>query len=688
MFGQQHLLRLQHLLQQQPPPPQPPPPPSRPGTASQQPRLTLQAANPASLLNANPVLQRALLIQQMQGNLRGFNVAAAPVLQQFFPQATRHSLLGPPPVGVSLKPPHLAFSALPFHRQNRTFRKDFPRVAERKREADGASSSSQGQGEEGAAPVGKRPGSPPSETPLESPRDGEPAAKQLRSEAEISNSEDAAGFLKAEEAGAVSQLEDADPGEGDAADAALEENFEEEATTPEVVSSAGTLKVTIQQSSESRAISTTPALKPGPSHPVLHASPGAALKFYCYICRTNCCNQQNFQTHMAGAQHQQRLQDIQRMSNVCLVSLLPMAKEPTPPADRDGESQQRWCNTCQLNFRGDLIKHRRTQEHKLAKRFLRPFCTVCSRYFKTPRKFVEHMKSLEHKQKAQEVRLAEKELDGPEDSEELITVDAVGCFEEQDEEDEEEDEEAGEASQLDSAEAPSQQVGHREASVEDPGEDVEYCPDTVYGLDFLVPVAGFLCRLCHKFYSSDSATRLTHCKSLMHFENLQRYRASRLQATAAHVEAPLQPLQGLSNQQAPAATKLQDPEEALTGYKRITTLGAPSEPPGAIQRCPGDFETEDICGAPVIDEKCSPSPVSDSSLGQDAGVSGEGAGLYPPAEQPSLEIQQQAAVDSASTNKEDAKPSKGAGARDGGPPTPAEGETVSAPRRSNRRRAR
>lgn len=41
------------------------------------------------------------------------------------------------------------------------------------------------------------------------------------------------------------------------------------------------------------------------------------------------------------------------------------------------------------------------------------------------------------------------------------------------------------------------------------------------GPDFLVPVAGFLCRLCRTFYHSDSAARLTHCKSLMHFENFQ-----------------------------------------------------------------------------------------------------------------------------------------------------------------------
>ncbi|KFV01162.1 Cip1-interacting zinc finger protein, partial [Pterocles gutturalis] len=273
-------------------------------------------------------------------------------------------------------------------------------------------------------------------------------------------------------------------------------------------------------------------------------SPEPVLKFYCYICKTNCCSQQNFQSHMAGIQHQQRLGEIQHMSNVCFVSLLPMVKEQKARAEKDGETQQRWCNTCQIHFTGDLIKHRRTQEHKLAKRSLRPFCTVCSRHFKTPRKFVEHMKSPEHKQKAKEVRLGEKELGSPEDSEELITVDAVGCFEDDDEEEEEEEGGTGEEEDLDvvlmeNEDSAAKQTGLKEVSLEDYEGSEKYCPDTAYGLDFLVPVAGYLCRLCHKFYHSDSAARLAHCKSLMHFENFQRYKAARHHATAAYPEAPL-----------------------------------------------------------------------------------------------------------------------------------------------------
>lgn len=65
---------------------------------------------------------------------------------------------------------------------------------------------------------------------------------------------------------------------------------------------------------------------------------------------------------------------------------------------------------------------------QIAKQSLRPFCTVCNRYFKTPRKFVEHVKSQEHKDKAKELKMFEKEMAG-QDEDHFITVDAVGCFE-------------------------------------------------------------------------------------------------------------------------------------------------------------------------------------------------------------------------------------------------------------------
>lgn len=66
--------------------------------------------------------------------------------------------------------------------------------------------------------------------------------------------------------------------------------------------------------------------------------------------------------------------------------------------------------------RGDTARHPRGLPScpQIAKQSLRPFCTVCNRYFKTPRKFVEHVKSQGHKDKAKEVTPAPSGDMGPE----------------------------------------------------------------------------------------------------------------------------------------------------------------------------------------------------------------------------------------------------------------------------------
>ncbi|XP_042607569.1 RNA-binding protein 20-like [Cyprinus carpio] len=51
----------------------------------------------------------------------------------------------------------------------------------------------------------------------------------------------------------------------------------------------------------------------------------------------------------------------------------------------------------------------------------------------------------------------------------------------------------------------------------------------VAGSSFVVPVAGFICRLCDQFYHFESSARHTHCKTLTHFQNLKRYKALKKQ---------------------------------------------------------------------------------------------------------------------------------------------------------------
>ncbi|KAI5138405.1 Cip1-Interacting Zinc Finger Protein [Manis pentadactyla] len=712
---QQQLLQLQQLLQQ--PPPVAPLPVAVGRGLPQQPQqqlLNLQGAPSASLLSGS-VLQRALLLQQLQGNLRGYNLAtpnltapsltppqlATPNLQQFFPQATRQSLLGPPPFGVPISPSQLNHSGRTPQKQGRTpssttpnrkdsssqtmpveNKSDPPEGSEEAAEPrtdtpedegtppctddimEKRTSAPEPESCEASAPPAKR--SKSSEDPTEKGPTGKLQAKvqpqapmtalkqtqtpellpeplevqvlprfqpqvlqiqaqvqpqtqhqmlpvdsqvqpklqkqaqtqtspehlvsrrvpvplqeaepqlQVQAEAEprVQPREQPPEPLPAQlpvqplvqnqgrpqtqvlvpvseqapllvhpmvletlpgTVEARAGLEEALPEPG-GTQVSMEESQAEltsgldvgecEKRAREMFGVWGarsSLKVTILQSSDSRAFSTAPCSGDSPSaSAVASVPPRQAFQFFCYICRASCSSQQEFQDHMSGAQHQQRLGEIQHMSPACLLSLLPV---PRDVLERESEEPplRRWCNTCQVYYMGDLIQHRRTQDHKIAKQSLRPFCTVCNRYFKTPRKFVEHVKSQGHKDKAKELKMLEKELAG-QDEDHFITVDAVGCFEGDEEEEEEEEDEEEE---IEVEEEFCKQVRSKDISIQEWKGPESYCPNTAYGMDFVVPVMGYICRICHKFYHSNSGAQLSHCKSLAHFEKLQKYKKAK-----------------------------------------------------------------------------------------------------------------------------------------------------------------
>ncbi|XP_018417320.1 PREDICTED: cip1-interacting zinc finger protein [Nanorana parkeri] len=527
------LIQLQHLLQQhqqtvQPAAHHPPTTqhhlPSQhaahrpiPNAVQQQHQmLNLRQGSPARLLNTHPMIQRALLMQQMQGNLRGLSMVAPP-MPPFFPTAARHSILGIPPMGVTVKGPSMTFPPLPFT-QPRHYHKDHYKGPDTKRDYEPRSSLPDTNLKKMNAEL----------APTASEADENITSEDAENRTECSITDPLEPSAKRARRSESGTDEASFTVEGTSEKGTIAEERSVESQSPEGVSGGRALKVTIQLRSESR----TTALQPTchEKNSTAGSSVQNQSRFCCCVCKTSYHSLQNFQSHLATVPHQHKLQEIEHMSNACLVTLLPTARENQGSIDgRDGRKKQpRWCNVCQVHFSCDLIKHRRTQEHKMAKRSLRPFCTVCSRHFKTPRKFVEHVKSPEHKQKSQEVKLREKEPWNMEESEDLITVDAVGCFEEEDDDNEEEEgisaDETAEDIECLTVQGADRSADHEEAE--------EYNPDTAYGLDYMVPVEGYLCRLCHKFYPSDSAARLTHCKSLVHFQNIQRYKALKNRITS------------------------------------------------------------------------------------------------------------------------------------------------------------
>ncbi|XP_016535806.1 cdkn1a interacting zinc finger protein 1a [Poecilia formosa] len=567
----QHLRQLQQLFQQQPPPPPPaqPPPAHHVGHHHQTPRtipVPTQTAPPPRMVNLcqttqttliapNPMLQSAILMQQMQGNMRGFGMGGQQ-FRQFFTAGARSSLLGPVPMGMAIKSPIMGFpAARAFHPHTRFFNATASssssssstsatdaaaRQADRKRDSEqmsagssdnppaaaaaAAAANSADEATDEAATDGAVGGenSQTSEEQLEEPvskrqkTEGseEPKEQHVTESVTTAQSESNSNTVDTQSEGCVIQEDECFSGGPD--DVAIEENKADNACggLPAPSPSAGPAEDTEQVSepTEEAAQDKDASLGFPDSQDEEEASEGSN-KFYCYLCSITCFNQQNFRSHMNSISHQQRMMEIQHMSNACLVTLLPRVQESLQGASKDGEKKadlKQWCGTCHTHFTSSISDHHRSEEHKLASKTDLSFCAVCQKRFKTSQNFIEHLHSQEHKQKIKEK--------GCETLTKLTNMgtDGFSCELEAQELEKNEGDQGSSEDGWPSA---------KEVALNDMTSDEQYDPDTIYGSSFLDPVAGFLCRLCNKFYLFESSALHSHCKSLQHFENLKSYKA-------------------------------------------------------------------------------------------------------------------------------------------------------------------
>ncbi|TRY57180.1 hypothetical protein DNTS_003267 [Danionella cerebrum] len=573
----QHLRQLQHLFQQQtPPPPPPPPPPPQPPPAhhithhhqAQRPpparsRMVNLCSATQAIIAPNPMLQGALLMQQMQGSMRGFPMGAQQ-FPQFFAAGSRASLLGPVPVGVTIKSPHVGFARhFPPHpryfssaQEFQTHPSDRKRENEQKTSSQSEASSSQSEQSRSNSKTEPSTSSSISSQSVTSSRGGnvdpgsqsdEPAAKKHRTQ----TSEETESGANAEEKSSGLECEGLAAEEPEDTEAEINSQLDQDsAEAPE--GGLGLEKsVTEEDCSDSLKQIMERAAEPSGS-------------FVCYICNITSHNQQvpriscptrssggsvslrvfvqSFQSHMNSLSHQQKMMEIQHMSSACLVTLLPRvqqslqgsgAEELLGLCSREAagapEVVPELPNTLQLQPSGTSQNtpaqgwSSSLSDRKRCSRSSSTSCTVCKLNFQSSGEFVEHMQSSEHKQHVQQLW---KES-GSNVVEDLNRAMLLG----------EEEEDADDCSEDEGLEDENGKEGlsaQMEVTLEDLSEDEEFDADTVYGSSFLVPAAGFLCRLCDQFYHFESSARDAHCKSLTHFQNLKRYKAlKKLQASGS-----------------------------------------------------------------------------------------------------------------------------------------------------------
>ncbi|KAK6291682.1 hypothetical protein J4Q44_G00374670 [Coregonus suidteri] len=66
-----------------------------------------------------------------------------------------------------------------------------------------------------------------------------------------------------------------------------------------------------------------------------------------------------------------------------------------------------------------------------------------------------------------------------------------------------------------------------------------FTPDNPIGQDFVVPKTGFFCKLCSLFYGSEDTAKKTHCSSLQHYQNMQKYYLKRQKQEVLATATPL-----------------------------------------------------------------------------------------------------------------------------------------------------
>ncbi|XP_072016046.1 uncharacterized protein [Amphiura filiformis] len=150
----------------------------------------------------------------------------------------------------------------------------------------------------------------------------------------------------------------------------------------------------------------------------------------CHVCVITCDHLKGYELHMKGRKHAEAMEKMRVVTEFQAQQAVKRYQAENRLKNEQGRSRDDgYCRDCLTNYTGDLLAHRRTKEHKEARRTQRPHCRVCNVTFKTPKKYVAHCNTPGHK-KVYEA--AKKKGQKDIDDEDFVTVDSVGVFDDDD----------------------------------------------------------------------------------------------------------------------------------------------------------------------------------------------------------------------------------------------------------------
>ncbi|KAL4219286.1 U1-like zinc finger [Mactra antiquata] len=257
-------------------------------------------------------------------------------------------------------------------------------------------------------------------------------------------------------------------------------------------------------------------------------------KYKCNVCDIKCYDEESFARHMNGLKHKQKMEVVMTSTShqAVLIKSRLQAEEHLRQIEEaqkesgkvlpKGKALESHCKVCDKKFTGAYKDHKESKDHKEKEDRRKAGCKICNVIsFNTYHDFTSHLKSDWHKKN----RLKLKKDDNEEELSDLVTLDTVGFEEETTTETEVKDKTIEETKSPEFRKplpvTSSTKPLPRSTSLElDEVIPDTYDPNLIVGQKFIVPVAGYFCKICHKFYNNESAAKVTHCQSKSHYERL------------------------------------------------------------------------------------------------------------------------------------------------------------------------
>ncbi|XP_052789714.1 zinc finger CCCH domain-containing protein 13-like isoform X2 [Mya arenaria] len=287
--------------------------------------------------------------------------------------------------------------------------------------------------------------------------------------------------------------------------------------------------------------------------------------YTCQVCTIDCFDMESFSRHMSGQKHRTNMSVVTmaQASTLDLAKSRSLAEEHLRQIEgskttrkEPSKVKDNHCRTCDKKYIGAFKEHKMTPEHKARDDRAKAGCKICKvTSFSGFPDLRKHLESAWHRKNKRALKSEDQEKDELAD---LVTLDTVGF----------DDDAAGDGKKTKSANkdsmneavkspsAPSTPTTSSTSSVpsapsvpstpsapsvsstpqkteeelEMPGD---YEATVCYGQSFIVPVYGFFCKVCSKFYNNEQAAKVTHCQSKPHYEKVKTAIAKKLNAKKA-----------------------------------------------------------------------------------------------------------------------------------------------------------